>query len=487
MGEEELIALRKEKLARLRAAGIDPYPTRFARTHTAADAASKAPDDGSGETVTVAGRVTAQRNMGKASFLDLRDGPGRIQAYFKKETLGPEAYELLREIDLGDFLGISGPLFRTKTGEPTVEAQTFTVLAKALRAPPEKWHGLQDVEARYRQRYLDLMANPEAREIFITRSKIVAGIRRFLDERGYLEVETPVLQGAAGGGSARPFVTYHNALDRQFYLRIALELHLKRLVIGGFDRVYEIGRIFRNEGVSTKYNPEFTMLEMYEAYSDYEQLMTMVEEMIVAVAGGALQDTKVQYGEHVLDLAPPWPRLPLRQAILDRCGVDFEAHVDADSLREAAGASGVHMEPSWGRGKIIDELMTHHVEPHLIQPTFLIDYPVELSPLAKRKPDNERLVERFELFMCGREVGNAYTELNDPIDQRERFLEQARLRAAGDEEAEVADEDFLVALEHGMPPAGGLGIGIDRLVMALTGVTSIREVILFPALREKAE
>ncbi|HVP04334.1 MAG TPA: lysine--tRNA ligase [Dehalococcoidia bacterium] len=485
MSEDELIAQRKEKLEQLRARGIDPYPPRFKRSHTAAGAASLAPDTGTGPDVTVAGRVTAMRGMGKASFVDLRDGSGRVQAYLKQETLGPEAYALLKEIDLGDFIGVSGHLFRTKTGEPTIEVRELAVLTKSLRPPPEKWHGLQDIEQRYRQRYLDLMSNPEAREIFEKRSRAISGIRRFLDQRGFMEVETPILQGTAGGAAARPFVTHHNTLDRDFYMRIAIELHLKRLVVGGFDRVYEIGRIFRNEGVSTKYNPEFTMLEVYDAYSDYNGIMDLVEEMLFTVAGETSGDTRVQYGEHVIDFAPPWPRLRLRDGILERSGIDIDEYPDADSLRKAIASTEVHTEPTWGRGKLIDELATVFVEPHLMQPTFLIDYPIELSPLAKRKLDAPGYVERFELFICGREVGNAYTELNDPIDQRERFIEQARLRAQGDEEAEVADEDFLVALEHGMPPTGGLGIGIDRLIMALTGVSSIREVILFPALRER--
>ena len=487
MGEQEIIALRRDKLQRLRDAGIDPYPARANRTHTAGEAAEllKRSADGN-EMVSVAGRVTALRRMGKAAFMDLRDGSGRIQAYFKQESLGAEAYALLQHaVDLGDFLGVTGSLFHTKTGEPTIEAQSYTVLAKALRPPPEKWHGLQDVEVRYRQRYLDLMSNEEVRGIFVTRSRIIREIRRFMDERGYLEVETPVLHGSAGGGAAKPFVTYHNALDRELHLRIALELHLKRLVVGGFDRVYEIGRIFRNEGVSTKYNPEFTMLESYEAYAEYNGLMEMVEEMVSSVAGEVLGTTKVMNGETEIDFAPPWPRVPLREAIRERSRVDFAEHEDPETLRKAAAASGVKVESTWGRGKIIDELLTLHVEPHLIQPTFLIDYPVELSPLAKRKADNPGLVERFEFFIAGREVGNAYTELNDPVDQRERLLEQSRLRAAGDEEVELADEDFLVALEHGMPPTAGLGIGIDRLVMAMTGSPSIREVILFPALREK--
>jgi lysyl-tRNA synthetase class 2 len=485
MSEDELIAQRKEKLAELRARGIDPYPPRFDRTHTAAEAAALTPEADTGPDVTVAGRVTAMRGMGKASFVDLRDGSGRIQVYLKQETLGPEAYGLLKAIDLGDFIGVSGHLFRTKTGEPTIEVRELTVLTKALRPPPEKWHGLQDVEQRYRQRYLDLMSSEEIRSIFETRSKAIARIRRFLDDRGFLEVETPILQGTAGGAAARPFITHHNTLDRDFYLRIAIELHLKRLIVGGFDRVYELGRIFRNEGVSTKYNPEFTMLEVYQAYSEYNGVMEMVEEMISTVAGEVLGDTKVQYGEHVIEFAPPWPRVRLRDAILERSGLDIDEYPDAKSLRRAVSATEVHTEPTWGRGKLIDELATIYVEPHLMQPTFLIDYPIELSPLAKRKLDSPGYVERFEVFICGREVGNAYTELNDPIDQRERFIEQARLRVAGDEEAEVADEDFLVALEHGLPPTGGLGIGIDRLIMALTGQSSIREVILFPAMRER--
>lgn len=488
MSEEEIIAQRRQKLERLRSAGIDPYPARVQRSHTASQAAALAlagPEDEPPAPVSVAGRVTAMRRMGKATFLDLRDGSGRIQVYLKQDTLGPAAYEALEEVDLGDFLGVSGRPFRTRTGEPTVEASSFTVLAKALRPPPEKWHGVTDVEVRYRQRYLDLMANEDVRSTFVTRTKIIAAIRRHLDSRGYLEVETPILQASAGGAAARPFITHHNALDRDFYLRIALELHLKRLVIGGFEKVYEIGRVFRNEGVSTKYNPEFTMLEAYEAYTDYRGIMELVEEMVFSVAQDVLGEPRARCGDTIIDFTPPWPRLALRDAILQRCGVDFDAQPSVESLRQAAAETGVPVQEWWGRGKLIDELLTAHVEPHLIQPTFLIDYPVELSPLAKRKPGAPHLVERFELFICGREVGNAYTELNDPIDQRERMLAQARLKAAGDEEAELADEDFLVALEHGMPPTGGLGIGIDRLVMAMTGQQSIREVILFPALRER--
>ena len=488
MGEEEIMALRTAKLERLRSRGIDPYPARFHPSHTTQQAIDLLEGrDECPDPVTLAGRITAMRHMGKATFVDLRDGSGRIQTYLKEDVLGPQAYETLRDLDLGDFLGVRGPLFHTKTGEPTVQVEQLAVLAKALRAPPEKWHGLQDVEVRYRQRYLDLVANPEIRDAFVARSRIIGAVRRFLDERGFLEVETPVLQPAAGGAAARPFVTYHNALDRQLYLRIALELYLKRLVIGGYDRVYEIGRIFRNEGVSAKYNPEFTMLESYQAYADYNDVMNMVEEMVATVAREALGATTVASGDTEIDFAPPWPRITLRDAIKQYTDIDFEEHPDVESLQETVASCGVAVDEKWGRGKLIDELLSAKVEPNLIQPTFLLDYPLELSPLAKRKPDNPRLVERFELFIAGREVGNAYSELNDPLEQRERMLRQARLRAAGDEEVELADEDFLVALEHGMPPCGGLGIGIDRLVMALTGQPSIREVILFPHLRERGQ
>ena len=488
MGEEEIIALRTAKLERLRSRGIDPYPARFRPSHTTRQALDLLEGrDQAADPVTIAGRITAMRHMGKATFLDLRDGSGRIQTYLKQDILGPETYETLHDLDIGDFLGVRGPLFRTKTGEPTVQVEALTVLAKALRAPPEKWHGLQDVEVRYRQRYLDLMANTEVRDTFLARSRIITAIRRFLDGRGFLEVETPVLQPAAGGAAAKPFVTYHNALDRQLYLRIALELYLKRLVIGGFDRVYEIGRIFRNEGVSAKWNPEFTMLESYQAYADYNDVMDMVENMISTVAGEALGDTTVDHADTVIEFAPPWPRLTLRDAIKQYSGIDFEDYPDVASMQQATAACGVAVDETWGRGKLIDELLSVKVEPNLIQPTFLLDYPLELSPLAKRKPDNPRLVERFELFIAGREVGNAYSELNDPLDQRERMLQQAQLHAAGDEEVELADEEFLVALEYGMPPCGGLGIGIDRLVMALTGQPSIREVILFPHLRERGQ
>ncbi len=490
---EELIEQRRAKLERLRARGYDPYPARYQRTHTAHEAAAllarqEQEAAAPGREVSVAGRVTAMRRMGKRTFIDLRDGSGKVQADLRQDLLGDDAYDAFVDlVDLGDFVGVTGTLFRTRTGEPTIEARQYTILTKALRAPPEKWHGLQDVEVRYRQRYLDLIANAQVRDIFHLRSRVIAAIRRFLDERGFLEVETPVLQPAAGGAAAKPFVTYHNALDRSLFLRVATELHLKRLLVGGFERVYEIGRVFRNEGVSTKHNPEYTLLEAYQAYADYQDIMRLVEEMVVYVAEQVLGRLSLIYGDAEIDLTPPWRRLTLREAILEHSGIDFEAHADAGSLRRAVGPLGIVTPATAGRGKLIDELLSTFVEPKLMQPTFLLDYPVELSPLAKRKPDNPSLVERFEGFLAGREIANAFSELNDPLDQRERFLEQARLRAAGDEEAETVDEDFLVALEHGMPPTGGLGVGIDRLVMALAGQQSIREVILFPQLRSKEE
>lgn len=489
---EEIYQGRRRKLAAIQASGIDPYPARFNRSHSNAEAVrtweewEQAGRGGEPPTVTVAGRITAMRMMGKAAFFDLRDGSGRLQVYFKRNLLGEELYELLEELDLGDFIGVTGSLFRTRTGEVTVEARHYTILTKALLPPPEKWHGLQDVETRYRQRYLDLMANEEVRRIFHIRSQMVSAIRRFMDRRGFLEVETPILQAQAGGAAARPFVTYHNALDRHLYLRIAEELHLKRLIIGGFDKVYEIGRIFRNEGIDTKHNPEFTMMESYEAYSDYNGVAAMVEELVCTVATEVLGTPKILYGEWEIDFTPPWHRLTVREALITYAGIDFQAYRDEMKLREKMRQMGLEAPDNVGWGKLIDELVEAFVEPKLIQPTFLMDYPVELSPLAKRKPDDPSLVERFEPFAAGFEFGNAYSELNDPIDQRQRFEEQLRLRAAGDEEAELLDEDFLTALEHGMPPTGGLGIGIDRLAMLLTGQRSIREVILFPQLRSRA-
>ncbi|MDI6858491.1 MAG: lysine--tRNA ligase [Dehalococcoidia bacterium] len=491
-GREESYQLRREKLERLRTRGVDPYPPRFRRTHTARQAVEafleweKAKPVEQAPEVTVAGRLTAMRDMGKATFADLRDGSGRIQVYLKSDALGAQAYAMLEDIDLGDFLGAHGRLFRTRAGEVTVEAAGYVVLAKSLRPLPEKWHGLVDTETRYRQRYLDLVANEEVRDLFRTRVQIIAAIRQYMNDRGFLEVETPVLLPEAGGAAARPFVTHHRALDRDLYLRIATELYLKRLIIGGFDKVYEIGRIFRNEGISTKHNPEFTMMESYEAYADYNDVAAMVEELVAYVAQEVLGTTRLTVGESEIDLAPPWRRLTVHEALREYVGLELEQYRrDEAGLRAVVHGMGIEVPEEAGWAKLIDELLSERVEPRLIEPTFLMDYPAPLSPLAKRKAENPDLVERFEPFAGGLELGNAYTELNDPLDQRERFLEQSRRRAAGEEEVEMLDEDFLLALEHGMPPTGGLGIGIDRLVMLLTGQRSIREVILFPQLRTK--
>jgi len=475
---------RRQKLERIRERGINPYPHRYQRTHTT-EQALKLFKQKEGTVVSIAGRITASRPMGKISFLDLRDGSGKIQLCFHKDHLSKESLGLFQELDIGDIIGVSGKLFETKSGEPTVEVADFSLLAKSLQPLPEKWHGLSDVEIRYRQRYLDLIANAEAREIFRVRSQVITAIREFLNQRGFLEVETPVLQPSAGGALARPFTTHHHALDQDFYLRIALELHLKRLIIGGFDKVYELGRIFRNEGVSTKHNPEFTMLESYEAYADYNDIMKTVEEMVSEISRQVTGSDKVRFGEETINLKPPWPRLELRPAIKKYSGLDFEDYPDAKSLRAAMQKLKMEVDPKKDRGRLIDELISSFVEPKLMQPTFLIDYPVEMSPLAKTKPDNDRLVERFEAFAGGMEIANAFTELNDPIEQRERFIKQQKGRQAKAEVEEVIDQDFLLALEYGMPPTGGLGVGIDRLVMVLTGQQSIREVILFPQLKEK--
>lgn len=481
---------RIEKLERIKALGINPYPTRFERTHTNREALALFPE---GEShlpplppVQLAGRITAMRFMGKASFFDIRDGTARIQAYFKRDTLGEERYEFLRNFDLGDFIGVRGNLFKTRTGEITVQVSEYWLLAKALLPLPEKWHGLTDVEKRYRQRYLDLIANEEVRRIFEIRSKAISAMRRFLDGRGFMEVETPVLQPVAAGALAKPFTTHHHALDRDLYLRIATELHLKRLIVGGFEKVYEIGRVFRNEGISVKHNPEFTTLECYQAYADYRDMMELTETMVASIAREVLGTLQVKFGNETIDLTPPWPRISLREAIRERSGIDFEQFPDAASLEARIRESGLPVDPGLSWAKLVDHLLSETVERRLIQPTFLVDYPVELSPLAKRKPGEEHLVERFEGFCGGMEIANAFSELNDPLDQRARFADQERMRAEfGDEEMERTDTDFLTALEHGMPPTGGLGVGVDRLVMILTGQSSIREVILFPQLRTK--
>jgi len=487
---DHIVQQRREKLARIRSRGIDPYPRKYRRSHTtqqAIDLLKQQENSGKTEApeVNLAGRIMANRPMGKISFLDIHDSSGKIQLYFHKDRLSEENLGLFKDLDMGDIIGASGKLFRTKTGEPTLEVGNFTILAKSLQPLPEKWHGLSDIDKRYRQRYLDLIANTEAREIFRVRSQIITAIRQFLNQRGFLEVETPVLQPAAGGALARPFTTHHHTLDQDFYLRIATELHLKRLIIGGFDRVYELGRIFRNEGISTKHNPEFTMLECYQTYANYNDVMNTVEEMIYEVSQQVLGTDKFEFSGNTLDIKPPWQRLELRQEIIKYSGIDFDKYPDTNSLRAAMLGLNIEVDPQKDRGRLIDELISTFVEPNIIQPTFLLDYPVDMSPLAKTKPDNDSLVERFEAFAGGMEIANAFTELNDPIEQRQRFLKQQKERQAESEAVESIDEDFLLALEYGMPPTGGLGVGIDRLVMLLTGQQSIREVILFPQLREK--
>lgn len=490
--ESQLIKSRLEKLERLRARGIDPYPHRFQRTHTTAQAHAlfQAAEEQQGEgartgPVSVAGRLVAFRGMGKVTFADLLDSAGRTQVAFRFNLLS-DTYDLLKELDLGDWLGVTGPVFRTRTGEVTVEANSFTLLSKSLRPLPEKWHGLADVEVRYRQRYLDLIANPDARRVALLRSRMVSAIRRFMDSRGFIEVETPVLVPVAAGAMARPFITHHNALDRDLYLRIATELYLKRLIVGGLERVYELGKVFRNEGVDFYHNPEFTTMESYEAYADYNDVMRMVEELVCTLAQDVVGSRVIEFEGQRIDLTPPWPRLSLREEVHRRSGIDFLDHPDTESLKTAMRAVGIEVGRQVSWGGLVDKLISSTVEPHLVQPAFLVDYPVAMSPLAKKKRDEPRLVERFEGFIAGMEICNAFSELNDPIDQRRRFEEQEALHARFQEEdLDRLDEDFLVAVEHGMPPTGGLGVGIDRLAMLFSGHRSIREVILFPQLRSK--
>jgi lysyl-tRNA synthetase, class II len=485
---DELRAQRIAKLKRLRARGVDPYPARLKRDsdlQTAAERLRRWEEGGSaGEAprVAVAGRLVALRLMGKAAFGDLRDASGRLQIHLREDRLG-ERYERLHDLDLGDFLAVEGPLFRTRTGEITVAAESLTPIGKALRPLPEKWHGIQDVELRHRQRYLDLIASEEVRSLFQSRGRALSAIRRFMDGRGFVEVETPVLQASAGGAAARPFITHVNAIDEDRPLRIATELYLKRLIVGGMDRVYEIGRIFRNEGLSTRHNPEFTMMESYEAYADYRAVAAMLESLVSSAAEEVLGTTTVSRGTVELQLAPPWRRTTFSEELRSHAGFDLLDYLDLDRLRAKMREIGVEAPAAAGWGKCIDEVFSTLVEPTLVQPTIVFDYPVALSPLAKSKDGEPQIVERFEAFIGGFEIANAYSELNDPIEQRLRFELQAQERAAGDQETEPYDEDFLLALEHGMPPTGGLGLGIDRLVMILTNQTSIREVILFPLLR----
>jgi len=487
-------AVRQAKVNELRESGIEPYPPRSGRTHTTLEVVtafeewegSAAEGDSFEEPVTVAGRVTSFRHMGKSVFAHVEDGSGRIQLYFRSNTIGPEEFErVIRFVDLGDFVEASGSVFRTRTGEVSVEAQQWSFLAKAITPPPEKWHGLTDTELRYRQRYADLIANEDVRNIFVKRTKIVSALRRFLDSRGFLEVETPTLQPVYGGASANPFTTYHNALDQTLYLRIADELYLKRLIVGGFERVYEICKDFRNEGIDTRHNPEFTQLEFYMAYADYRHVMELAEEMICYVAHEVLGSLQLSYNGNDSDLSRPWRRLSMSEAVFEATGIDYEKVRDQQELYRLAKDAGADVGPDTVWPRIVDELMSTFVRPTLIQPTFLVDYPVELSPLAKRRPDSDTTVERFQVFIGGLEMCNAYTELNDPMDQLERFEEQVADRESGDMEAMPYDEDYVQALMYGMPPTGGFGIGVDRLTMLLTDQQSIREVILFPTLRSR--
>jgi lysyl-tRNA synthetase, class II len=492
--QSDPILARRQKLEQWRAAGIDPFAfERYERTHHAREAV-EAFDSLEGKPVSLAGRITAHRPMGKASFLDLTDESGRVQLYFKRDQLGEEQYALTRLLDLGDFLGVKGELFRTRMGEITVDVAEFTPLAKALLPlpfPKEKegheYYGLQDVEQRYRQRYVDLAVHPAVREHFRRRSRVVTGIRRFLDARGYVEVETPVLQAVAGGAAAKPFLTHHNALDYDFHLRISLELYLKRLIVGGFEKVYEIGRVFRNEGVSTRHSPEFTMLESYEAYANLEDIMALVEQLILSLAQELYGAPTIPHGEGTIDVTPPWRRLPMLEGIREHAGVAPEAFATFEGARIAGESLGLDMARETQTGGIIEKIHERFVQPHLTAPTFITDFPLETSPLAKKDPQNPAFVRRFEGYITCQEIANAFSEINDPDDQRQRFLQQAQLAARGDEEAHPMDEDFLRALEYGMPPTGGLGIGIDRLVMVLTDTESIRDVILFPQMKPETQ
>lgn len=481
----ELLQIRLDKLRRLKEEGRDPFQvTRFARTAFSGDILENF-ELMENKDVSMAGRIMAKREMGKAIFADLVDDKGRIQLYIRLNDVGEEAFSDFKKGDIGDIVGISGFVFKTRMGEVSIHCRELSLLAKSLRPLPEKFHGLTNQEQKYRQRYVDLIMNTETRRVFEIRSRFISHIRTYLDSRSYMEVETPVLNTISGGATARPFITHHNTLDIDMYLRIATELHLKRLIVGGIERVYEIGRIFRNEGMDTKHNPEFTSIELYEAYADYNDMMDMFEELLSGAALKILGTYKASWQGEELDLSPGWPRLSMAEVVKQHTGIDFMAFSTAEEAVKAAASIGVKMAdgktPSWG--DLLYECFDQRVEDKLIQPVFIIDHPVEVSPLAKRKPSDPRLTERFELFICRNEMGNAFSELNDPIDQKQRFLRQAALRNAGDDEAGMMDDDYINALEYGMPPTGGLGIGIDRCVMMLTNSSSIRDVLLFPTMK----
>ena len=480
----QLMQIRRDKLSKLKQEGKDPFEiTKFNRTHISSQVVENY-DELEGKDVTVAGRIMAKRIMGKASFCHIQDGDGRIQSYVSINDLGEESYRQFKEYDIGDIIGITGFVFKTRTEEISIHAKEVTLLSKSLRPLPEKYHGLKDTDLRYRQRYVDLIMNPEVKDTFMKRIQILQEIKNILNEKGYLEVETPILNTIAGGAAARPFITHHNTLDMDMYLRIANELYLKRLIVGGFDKVYEMGRMFRNEGMDIKHNPEFTNIELYSAYEDYNDMMDITEEIISKVALKVLGTTKITYQGTEIDLTPSWKRISMIDSIKEVTGVDFNTIETDEEAKKAAEELHVELdELKLTRGEIINQVFEAKVEDTLIQPTFIYDYPVEVSPLTKRKPSDPRLTERFEVFIGAREYGNAYSELNDPIDQYERFKKQAEAREAGDEEANMMDDDFINALEYGMPPTGGLGIGVDRLVMLLTDSASIRDVLLFPTMK----
>ena len=481
----EILMVRRQKLKELKQSGKDPFNiVKYDVTHRSDEIIDNF-DTMEGEYVSAAGRMMSKRGMGKASFCDIQDRGGRIQIYVRINDIGAEAYEEFKKFDIGDMIGVEGTVFKTHKGEISIKAEKITLLAKSLKPLPEKWHGLRDVDLRYRQRYLDLIMNPDVRKTFVLRSKIIKEIRKYLDDRGFLEVDTPILGTIQGGAAARPFVTHHNTLDLDLFLRIAPELYLKRLIVGGFEKVYEMGRMFRNEGMSVKHNPEFTMIEIYEAYNDYKGMMDLTEDLISTVARNVLGTTKIVYQGQEIDLTTPWERMTMRDAVLEYSGIDFDTIATDEEARAAARGKNLHVEDKLTKGEVMNLVFEELAEEHLIQPTFIMDYPVEVSPLTKRKPDRPELTERFELFITGREMANAYSELNDPIDQKERFLEQVRKREEGDEEASMMDDDYINALEYGLPPTGGLGIGVDRLIMLLTDSYSIRDIILFPTMKPR--
>lgn len=488
----ELLQIRRSKLDELRSMGIDPFGKKYVRTHETKniikdyEQLEKEQLEEQSIEVNIAGRIMQKRGMGKAGFAHIQDLGGKLQIYVRQDAIGEKAYEAYRLLDIGDIIGVKGVLFKTKTGELSVKVSELTILSKSIYPLPEKYHGLKDVELRYRQRYVDLVMNPEVQDTFILRSKIIQSMRRYLDGKGYLEVETPTLHAIPGGASARPFETHHNALDMPFYMRIAIELHLKRLIVGGLEKVYEIGRVYRNEGVSTRHNPEFTMIELYKAYGDYTDMMELTEEMTVHIAQEVLGTTVIDYQGTDVDLGKKWRRVSMVDAIKEVVGVDFNQHMSDEEAHKLAKEHNVPVQPAMKFGHIVNEFFETFVEETLIQPTFVYGHPVDISPLAKKNEEDPRFTDRFELFIVAREHANAFSELNDPIDQRARFEAQLLEREQGNDEAHLMDDDFIRALEYGMPPTGGLGIGIDRLVMLLTNAPSIRDVLLFPLMRERS-